>query len=410
MRLTKSVVDGLEFPSQGQPVYWDDTLPGFGIRVSQTVKTYIAQGRVNGKTRRVSLGRHGVITCEKARKEAKKALADMSNGIDPAAVKKAEEALSVTLEEVVESYISDRELKETSIYDIRRHMRTTFKEWAKKPTASITRDMVRKKFKQRSGESKSQANQGFRILRGLFNYARATYRPDDKPIILENPVSILSDADLWHHVKPRTGKVSTDRVGAFWNWIEKQRRAPEQTTTSRTIADCLAFMVLTGVRLGEALPLKWADTDLEDGFFQLMDTKNRSDITLPLSSTLVEILDQRPRTNEYVFPARSGEGHIKDIRGTLEKATETVGERIRPHDLRRTFRAVAGACGVEFWKTKLLMNHKPGTDVTLQSYTELSDLRYLRADAEKISKWVVQQGTIADKPKVVDLATRRAGK
>ncbi len=407
MRLTKKSVEGLELSDQGQPIYWDDTLPGFGVRVSRHTKTYIAQGRVNGKSRRISLGQHGVITCEKARKKAHKVLADMNDGVDPVQVRKAKKALSVPLELVVEEYIKDRNLKPSTVTDIRKHLGTTFKDWGKKSVASITRDMVLAKFREQSKKSKAQANQAFRILRALLNYAKAAYRPDDKPIILENPVSVLSETKMWNQVKARNGKVPTDHVGAFWNWLQEQRQAPEQNTTSRTIADCLCFMTLTGVRLGEALPLKWEDVDLKDGFFRLTDTKNRNDVTLPLSSTLVKFLKQRPRINEYVFPGRS-EGHLKSFRQTLEKATEAVGERIRPHDLRRTFRAIAGACGVEFWKTKLLMNHKPGTDVTLQSYTELSDLRYLRADTEKISKWVVQQGTIEDKPKVVDLATRRA--
>ncbi|MFO7986098.1 MAG: integrase arm-type DNA-binding domain-containing protein, partial [Desulfatiglandaceae bacterium] len=142
MKLTKTTVDGLEFSQQGQPVYWDDTLPGFGVRVSQTVKTYIAQGRVNSKDRRVSLGRHGVITCDKARKKAVKALNDMNGGIEPVAVKKGEKALSVTLEQATEEYIKDRNMKPANVNDINKHLGTTFKAWKKKPIAEITRDMV----------------------------------------------------------------------------------------------------------------------------------------------------------------------------------------------------------------------------------------------------------------------------
>jgi integrase len=187
-----------------------------------------------------------------------------------------------------------------------------------------------------------------------------------------------------------------------WNWIQEQRQAPEQTTNSRTVADCISFMLLTGVRSGEAVNLKWDDLNLEDGYFELKDPKNKNPVTLPISSTLLEILNARPRINEYVFPGRS-KNHLKDVRGMLEKVADTAGTRIRPHDLRRTFRAIAAAAGVEYWKTKLLMNHKPGADITLQAYTELNDLRYLKPDTEKITAWVLEQAAIAASPKVIPI-------
>lgn len=403
MRLTKISVDHLDLLTSGEAFHWDDTLKGFGVKITPSTKTYIAQGRVNGKTRRVSLGRHGVITADQARKKAMDELSRMNDGVDPSLQKKAKKALSVTLRQIVESYIKDRrELKESSIADIQKHMRVTFNDWTEKPVGSITRDMVLSRFRQKTKASPAQANQAFRILRALLNYARATYRTDDKPLLIENPVQVLSDASMWNHIQARTGKVSTDKIGHVWNWIQEQRHAPEQSTSSRTVADCIAFMLLAGVRSGEAVNLKWDDLNLEDGYFELRDPKNRNPVTLPISTTMLEILKERPRINEYVFPGRSN-GHLKDVRGMLEKLTDTAGTRIRPHDLRRTFRAIAAATGVEYWKTKLLMNHKPGADITLQAYTELNDLRYLKPDTEKITAWVLEQAAIAASPKVVPI-------
>jgi len=408
MKLTKTIVDGLPFSHKGQKIYWDDTVQGLGVRVTKSAKSYVVQGRVNGKTRRVKLGTHGVITLDQARKKAIDELSKMNDGIDPSIQKKAQEALSVTLAEVVEAYIRDRrELKESSIRDIQKHLKTTFGDWKEKPVGAITRDMVLSKFRQKTKISPAQTNQAFRILRALFNYAKATYRADDKPLLIENPVAVLSDAGMWNHIQARTGKVSTDKIGAVWNWIQEQREAPQQTTNSRTVADCISFMLLTGVRSGEAVNLKWENLNLEDGYFELKDPKNKNPVTLPISSALFEILNERPRINEYVFPGRS-KGHLKEVRGTLEKVTDTAGTRIRPHDLRRTFRAIAAAAGVEFWKTKLLMNHKPGADITLQAYTELNDLRYLKPDTERITAWVREQAAIAASPKIIRIRSRES--
>jgi integrase len=94
----------------------------------------------------------------------------------------------------------------------------------------------------------------------------------------------------------------------------------------------------------------------------------------------------------------------------MERISEAAGASISPHDVRRSFRAIAGECGIEFWKTKLLMGHKLSGDVTITHYTETSDLRYLRPEINKIAAWIIRQGLIAASDNVVQLPTRVKGK
>ena len=65
-KLTKRVVDRIEAPAGDggrELVLWDDELPGFGLRVKPSgVKSYIVQYRSGGQSRRMTLGRHGVLT------------------------------------------------------------------------------------------------------------------------------------------------------------------------------------------------------------------------------------------------------------------------------------------------------------------------------------------------------------
>ena len=138
----------------------------------------------------------------------------------------------------------------------------------------------------------------------------------------------------------------------------------------------------------------------------MLDPKNRNPVTIPLAEVLVEILKLRPDNSEYVFPGRT-RGRLKDVRWSFDKLSEVAGSRVVPHDLRRTFRAIASTAGVEYWKTKLLMNHKGGGDITLTAYTELSDLRYLRDDAEKIAQWVLRQAQQAAAGNVTEIKERR---
>lgn len=68
-KITKRTVDALK-ANEKDLIIWDDDLPGFGIRVKPSgVKSYILQYRNDaGRSKRATLGRHGVLTAEMARK------------------------------------------------------------------------------------------------------------------------------------------------------------------------------------------------------------------------------------------------------------------------------------------------------------------------------------------------------
>lgn len=69
MKLTKSKVENLPIPAAGQAFHWDEELRGFGVKTLPSGKrVYVVQGRVAGKSRRVTLGTHGVLTCDEGRR------------------------------------------------------------------------------------------------------------------------------------------------------------------------------------------------------------------------------------------------------------------------------------------------------------------------------------------------------
>ena len=67
-------------------VFWDSELLGFGVRVYPTgSKFYVVQTRARGRPgKRVTVGRHGVITPTEARRRAALVIARIKSGEEPA--------------------------------------------------------------------------------------------------------------------------------------------------------------------------------------------------------------------------------------------------------------------------------------------------------------------------------------
>lgn len=403
MKFTKTSVENLALPKAGKRLLvWDSDLPGFGLRVTPSGKMYVAQARVNGISRRVSLGRHGAITLQEARKRAQKELSAMLEGKDPVVEKKREEAYSKTLRELADAYIKDhRDLKASSKADINKHVDRNFATWRDKPVIEITRDRVAVKFRELSDRGPAQANQAFRILRALLNYARAAFRPEGKPLLVENPVDILSQTKVWNRVRPRSGRIPTDKIGEAWNLLQALRADEWSTDIARTSADITCFLLLTGARWSEAAELTWDRVDLEGRTWYLPDPKNRNPVTFPLSDVAVDILAARDQKKTFVFPSRGRTGHIMFVRGVLRKISAMIGVRITAHDFRRTFRAIAAECQIELWRTKLLMGHKLSGDVTLTAYTEKENLTYLSDEINQVAEWITGKALEAASEKVV---------
>ncbi len=69
-RLTKRTVDALTVETKDS-VFWDRDLAGFGVRVHATDrKVYVVQSRRPAGPKRVTLGRHGALSADEARKRA----------------------------------------------------------------------------------------------------------------------------------------------------------------------------------------------------------------------------------------------------------------------------------------------------------------------------------------------------
>lgn len=132
-KISKSMVDRIDPPARGQEIYWDTGLKGFGLRVTPTRKTYVAQNRVARRLGRTTIGLHGTFTPDQARKEAKRLLWKMATGINTNRAKRRQERYSVTLGEAFVEYKAVKSLAASTLRDYEEAMRNAFCDWSTSP-------------------------------------------------------------------------------------------------------------------------------------------------------------------------------------------------------------------------------------------------------------------------------------
>lgn len=394
-KITKRLVDLVTSNGKAQSIIWDSELKGFGLRVTPKRKTYVAQSRVDGKTVRITIGLHGPLTPEQARVEAKKHLGEMAKGINLNKVARDARIKGITLTEAYKEYIVSRPLTENTLKDYAKAMRVGFSDWQTKSIQSITRDHIENRFNKLSEKSPAQANQMFRFLRALLNFAKEKYCSDNgEPLIPSNPCDRLTVLKKWHRIERRTRYLEPHQLKA---WFEALSFNSEQPFERNTIRDFCIFILLTGCREQEAARLKWEDLDLQAGTVTFKHTKNHRIHILPIGTWLKKLLLQRKKrikTSQFVFPAENQFGHLKYHSKSIAAIRCRSGIEFTLHDLRRTFASIVNhqlARSFSLYTIKKLLNHS-GSDVTA-GYIQFG-IEDLREPMQLIESFVLENAGV----------------
>lgn len=420
-----------------QDTLWDTETRGFGVRVSADGKTrtYYLQFRVKGtgKERLIKIGRHNdPWRVDDARSKALEIKALMNAGVDPVAKAKQEQeerqrqqeenkAQTITLRAVMEHYLDNKRtkhgpLRPASKVDIKRHVEINLASWADKPIAKVTREACLTRFNELSERAPGQANQCMVNLRALINHAREMFATDDGdyPLFPVNPVTRMFKLRKPNVEKPKDGRIPLDRIGAVWALLQK-RRTEARTVDNRTAADWVCCILLTGARRTESGSLKWENVNLAESWLSLPAdvVKNHNGITLPMSTTLRDLLAERKalppvsekvarrrsaerptrETSGYVFPSWGKAGHITAAQAVMEAVSKVAGMTITIHDLRRTFDDVAMECRIDSDQRRQLLNHL-AADVHARHYS--NNPKSLAPAVEAVASWITGQGAIAE--------------
>lgn len=367
-KLTKRAVEGLSV-SDEEYFVWDRDMRGFGLRVYPSgKKTYLIQYRAGRRTRRITIGQHGVLTADEARTRAKQLLGDVARGSDPSAERQAKRrapTVAGLCDRFLEEYV-EQHCKPTTARDyhsiIRRFIRPRL---GPLPIAEVTRaDVVA--FHHALRETPYQANRAAAMLSKLFNLAEdwGLRQPGSNPARRikkyreEEKKRYLSDEE-----QVRLGEVLAEAL--------------EAGTESVYVVSALLLLIYTGCRLSEILTLRWDYVTTHH--LELPDSKTgRRRIPLPREAYDILMELSRQPGNPYVILGESEHGPLNNLQKPWRRIRRAAGlDDVRIHDLRHTYASVAMKDGIDPFTLKEIMGHKNLT--TTLRYAHLADDAVQRA-------------------------------
>jgi len=351
---TEITVRALTPPEKGQKMYWDKSLAGFGLRVSQGgARTWILlDPRAKVRTQQ-TIGRYPIIGLKDARTVAKRLLAERTLGRHLPSTKRWDEAVKEYLDQLMKRRRASTHAHYT------RFLRKYFPFAASKLSALTTNDFEQRL--ERLSDRKAEYGYAFSVLRAFLRWCQR------RRYIEHNPIDPLRSPYVY---KPRKRVLTNEELKAVWN----------SAGALGTYGQLIRVLILTGQRRCEAANLR-AKVDKGDRL-SLPDwlTKNGKEHTFPIGPMTRAILDGQP--DALYFPAAGTTGTLMSgwskMKLRLDRSSGVSGWTI--HDLRRTLRTNWAALGISKDIAKRYINHVGGRstsdmDEVYDQYTYFPEMK-----------------------------------
>ncbi|WP_297843626.1 site-specific integrase [uncultured Roseibium sp.] len=377
-KLTKRIVDQAE-TGKADYFIWDDDLQGFGLRVfTSGRRSYVIQYRAKGRTRRFTIGPHGVWAPETARREARVLLGRVAQGENPAEERELDHK-AISVKELCHRYLVDakaglilgkkrRPKKESTIYTdegrIKRHIvpllgTRRVKDLTSADITRFMRDVAsgRTKMTERTGKHGKTIVRGgvgtgtrtLGLLGAILTYAR------ENGIIETNPAhGIRKAAD-----QKLNRRLSEDEYRLLGQLLRDADR-DDQLATAAAMVRALA---LTGCRRGEIINLDWREVDAANSCLRIRDSKEGASVR-PIGLPVVELIEAR-QTDAIAGAVFEGTVEGKPFIGFPKHWRKILADSplvdITPHVLRHSFASIANDLGFTESTIAALLGHAQGT-------------------------------------------------
>jgi integrase len=353
MKLTLASLTNLKLKSGDKDRIWfDDDVPGFGLRVRDTgSRSWIYQYKIGGKTRRLVLGQATAIKLARAREIAGELHARVRLGGDPAAEKRALiERSSHSFGALAQQYLAARRsgVRPRSLPRIEHYIEVHAAPFDKLPIESIDRRAVAERLAAIERASGGvAANRVRSALSAMFTWAIK------EGLAASNPV--IGTYKRPEQVRDRV--LSGEEVRRIWHAL--------QIGEYGTI---VKLLILTGQRANEIAALSWPEIDFKANVINLPRerTKNGRQHIIPLAATARALLAEVPvrEGRELVFG--KGVGPFSDWSNSKKKLDAAIAEGERPlppwttHDIRRTVATGMADIGIPPHIIEAVLNHVSG--------------------------------------------------
>ena len=355
-KLTMTAIGRFQYQGdgKGRDVRWDEEPRGFGVRVYPSgKKAYIVSYRTRGRKRLMTLGAHGTVTLDQARKRARKLLSQVDDGRDPLA-ERQRKAQGETFEDLRKKYIEDyakgpqfpkKPRKKTWKADEDRLERHVPHGWKGRKVDDIARWEVERLHNRIGALYPYEANRLLSLLGKMFRLAK-----------------------VWGFIEP-TADNPAEGIERYKEHKRKRWLTPEELPELAKAIDkegniyiraALWLYMLTGARKSEILQAQWDDVDWARGQLRLPETKAGEEQAIPLSAPAVAILQALPRQekNPYILPGAKKKHHLVNIDKPWREIRKAAGvEDVRLHDLRRTVGSWLSQDGVDLNRIKDALRH-----------------------------------------------------
>jgi integrase len=365
--LGKITIEGVKtlIAPQGKEVVLRDTvLGGFEVRARGNTKTYAVRYRFGSgrgaPMRRVTIGKHGSPwTPDQARAEARRLLALVALGKDPAGTK-AETKVAPTVADLAERFLAEHAEAKRKTSTAREYRRlldhVVLPALGKRRVADIVRQDVARLHHARRA-TPTEANRALAVLSTMFTMAeRWGERPDGS-----NPCRHIEK----YPQRRRERFLSPKELGRLGDVLASHQGSP-------FYAAAIKLLVFTGARLGEILGLQWQWIYFDRGEARLPDSKTGAK-TLHLPPPAMAVLAELPRVkgNPHVIVGGVAGAALVNLEKPWRAIRKQAGlEDVRLHDLRHSFASIAASGGMGLPIIGKILGHTQAQ--TTQRYAHLA--------------------------------------
>ncbi|NCC61327.1 MAG: DUF4102 domain-containing protein [Verrucomicrobiae bacterium] len=374
LKLTNGLVNELEAQRDAY-IIWDPQLTGFAVRVNPGGRKtfFFKYNTLDRKTRKITIGKHGSLTAEEARRTAKIYAQRIAAGEDP--VEKLNEYKnSITVQELFDLYTE----RHGKMHKKAKSVESDYHIWNKhiKEALGSTNIMaVQKadilKFHHSLRGIPYQANRALALLRHMFNKA------EEWDILKPGSNPCAKVREYKEHSRERyLSKEEVKRLLETLDDIDREQSEHESVTRA------IRLLLFTGCRKSEILTLKWDYVDFRNSCFHLPDSKTGKKC-VPVGRAVIEMLLAIPRRNDtsyVIYGPRCGE-FFRDIHHQWNRIRKRAGlPDVRIHDLRHTYASFAVAQGYSLPLIGNILGHRDSATTQRYAHVPLDPVRLATDD------------------------------